>query len=71
MYRKQASYSKIPPALMTDHAELARFYEDAYSQDPAQAAVYARWRALGAIGKADHVIALCARAGVRPPKPRR
>jgi SAM-dependent methyltransferase len=66
LYRKQASYSKIPPALMTDHAELARFYEDAYSQDPAQAAVYARWRALGAIGKADHVIALCGRGGVHP-----
>jgi len=28
--------------------------------------VYARWRALGAFGKADHVIALCERAGVRP-----
>src|SRR5664280_126426 len=51
---------------MTDHAELARFYEDAYSQAPAQAAVYARWRALGAIGKADHVIALCGRGGVHP-----
>jgi SAM-dependent methyltransferase len=51
---------------MTEQAELARFYEDAYSQDPAQAELYAHWRALGAIGKADHVIALCARAGVRP-----
>jgi SAM-dependent methyltransferase len=51
---------------MTEHAELARFYEDAYSQAPAQAELYARWRALGAIGKADHVIALCARAGVSP-----
>jgi SAM-dependent methyltransferase len=28
--------------------------------------VYARWRALGAVGKADHVITLCERAGVRP-----
>jgi SAM-dependent methyltransferase len=47
-------------------AQLIRFYEEAYSQGPAQAAVYARWRALGAVGKADHVIALCALAGVRP-----
>lgn len=28
--------------------------------------MWARWRALGAVGKADHVIALCRRAGVRP-----
>jgi SAM-dependent methyltransferase len=47
-------------------AELVRFYDDAYSRDPAAAAHYARWRALGAIGKADHVIALCSRAGLRP-----
>jgi SAM-dependent methyltransferase len=47
-------------------AQLARFYDDAYAHPPAEAAVYARWRALGAVGKADHLIALCARAGVRP-----
>jgi SAM-dependent methyltransferase len=47
-----------------DSAALVRFYDDAYTQEPAAAALYARWRALGAIGKADHVIALCARAGV-------
>jgi SAM-dependent methyltransferase len=47
-------------------AELLRFYEDAYSADPARAAEYARWRALGAVGKADHVLALCDRAGLRP-----
>lgn len=51
---------------MSDPAELVRFYDDAYSKDPEQAAVYARWRALGAVGKADHVLALCMRAGVRP-----
>jgi SAM-dependent methyltransferase len=50
-----------------DPAALVRFYDEAYSQeDPAAAALYARWRALGAIGKADHVIALCTRAGVLP-----
>jgi SAM-dependent methyltransferase len=47
-----------------DTAQLARFYERAYSQDPAAAERYARWRALGALGKADHVLALCARAGI-------
>ncbi|HTZ87136.1 MAG TPA: class I SAM-dependent methyltransferase [Solirubrobacteraceae bacterium] len=42
------------------------FYDDAYTQDPEGAACGARWRALGAQGKADHIIALCERAGVRP-----
>ncbi len=49
-----------------DPADLVRFYDDAYTRSPAEAAVYTRWRALGAIGKADHVIALCARAGIVP-----
>jgi SAM-dependent methyltransferase len=48
-----------------DDAQLVRFYDAAYTQqDPAKAALYARWRALGALGKADHVLVLCARAGV-------
>ncbi|HEY4897163.1 MAG TPA: class I SAM-dependent methyltransferase [Solirubrobacteraceae bacterium] len=51
---------------MEDPAELVRFYDAAYTQSPPQAALYARWRALGAVGKADHVIELCVRAGVRP-----
>jgi SAM-dependent methyltransferase len=46
--------------------ELVGFYEDAYSRGDAEAALYSRWRALGALGKADHVIALCERAGVAP-----
>jgi SAM-dependent methyltransferase len=50
---------------VSDRAELVRFYEGAYSKDPAAAAVYARWRALGAVGKADHVVALCNRAELR------
>lgn len=45
---------------------LADFYERVYAQDPERGALYARWRALGAVGKADHVLVLCARAGVRP-----
>ncbi|HTB69782.1 MAG TPA: class I SAM-dependent methyltransferase [Solirubrobacteraceae bacterium] len=52
-----------PPSL---GAELVRFYDDAYTQDAAGAERYARWRALGAVGKADHVIALCEGAGVAP-----
>jgi SAM-dependent methyltransferase len=51
---------------VSDPSQLVRFYDDAYTKDPAQAALYARWRALGAVGKADHVIALCTRAGVLP-----
>lgn len=45
---------------------MIRFYDEAYTADPAQAAAGGRWRALGARGKAEHVIALCARAGVHP-----
>jgi SAM-dependent methyltransferase len=51
---------------MVDAAELVHFYDEAYSKTPAEAALYARWRGLGARGKADHVIALCARAGRVP-----
>jgi SAM-dependent methyltransferase len=47
-------------------AELTRFYERAYTPDPQRSEQYARWRALGAVGKADHVIELCARAGIQP-----
>jgi SAM-dependent methyltransferase len=49
-----------------DPTALVRFYDDAYSRDPSRAALHARWRALGAVGKADRTIALCTRAGVRP-----
>ena len=51
---------------MTDRAELADFYEEGYGGDPARAARGSRWRALGAQGKGDHVVELCARAGVHP-----
>jgi SAM-dependent methyltransferase len=51
---------------MPESADLAAFYDRAYSQDSARAALYARWRALGAVGKADHATALCARAGLQP-----
>ncbi|HEX7609848.1 MAG TPA: class I SAM-dependent methyltransferase [Solirubrobacteraceae bacterium] len=51
---------------MHDTAELVRFYDQGYTRDPAEAELYSRWRALGALGKADHVIRLCEQAGVRP-----
>jgi len=44
-----------------------RFYDEAYSEaDPAAARGYGEWRALGARTKADHVVALLERGGVRP-----
>jgi SAM-dependent methyltransferase len=45
---------------------IVRFYDEAYTRDAREAQLYARWRALGAIGKADHLIALCQRAALRP-----
>jgi SAM-dependent methyltransferase len=47
-----------------DSAALIRFYDEAYSREGVEAARYARWRALSAVGKADHVIELCGRAGL-------
>jgi SAM-dependent methyltransferase len=55
-----------PGSAPDDTAALVRFYDEAYSLEPSRSAVYARWRALGAIGKADHVIGLCERSGISP-----
>lgn len=44
-----------------------RFYTEAYSlADADRAQTYGEWRTLGARTKAEHVVALCARACVRP-----
>ncbi len=51
---------------VADRAELADFYQAGYTRDPARAERHSRWRALGAMGKADHVLALCAGAGLAP-----
>ncbi|HEY4428407.1 MAG TPA: class I SAM-dependent methyltransferase [Solirubrobacteraceae bacterium] len=51
---------------MSDSADLVAFYDDAYSTGRSEAELYSRWRALGAVGKADHVIALCRRVGIAP-----
>jgi len=49
---------------MTDYRE---FYTEGYSlSDRDEAERMGRWRALGARSKADHVVRLCARAGLRP-----
>jgi SAM-dependent methyltransferase len=48
-------------------SEFQDFYTAGYSlSDPAEAERMGRWRALGARSKADHVVTLCARAGLRP-----
>jgi SAM-dependent methyltransferase len=49
-----------------DAAQLARFYDAAYSENPDNAQRYSRWRALGAVGKACHVIELCGRVHISP-----
>ena len=53
---------QAPPS----HEQLVGFYNESYSHEGPEAMLYARWRALGARGKADHVIELCSRAGIRP-----
>jgi SAM-dependent methyltransferase len=64
--RKPEARKPEAPSIDADATELTRFYEQGYSPDPARAAQYGRWRALGAVGKADHVTALCKRAGIDP-----
>ncbi len=51
---------------VNDPQALSSFYEQAYTSTPEEAELYSRWRALGALGKADHVIELCARAALHP-----
>ena len=46
--------------------DLHEFYEQCYTPG-ADGEKYRRWRDLGAVGKADHVVALAARAGVGAP----
>ena len=48
-------------------SEYRDFYTEGYSlADRDEAERMGRWRALGARSKADHVVKLCARAGLRP-----
>jgi SAM-dependent methyltransferase len=60
------SVERADPHPGTEHAELVRFYEEGYTQEPSRADAHGRWRALGAAGKAEHILALCERAGITP-----
>ncbi len=50
----------------SEEDRLVSFYDEAYALEGNRAQLYSRWRALGARGKADHVIELCAGAGISP-----
>lgn len=54
------------PDLRASDEDLAAFYEESYGHDGEQALRYERWRRLGAVGKAEHAIELCARIGLDP-----
>ena len=49
-----------------DSDSLIDFYEDAYSSPGSEWTVYADWRTLSSVGKAEHVIELCRRVGLQP-----
>lgn len=51
---------------MTATEELAAFYDESYRRASAEGDRHALWRQLSARGKADHVFALCASAGLSP-----
>ena len=52
----------------SEHQRLVEFYDESYARQGADAQLYADWRALGAKGKADHVVRLCGQASIRPSK---
>jgi SAM-dependent methyltransferase len=58
----------LPPSTQAvpSREQLVGFYDDSYAHEGDAAQLYARWRALGAKGKADHVMTLCAGASVSP-----
>src|SRR5436189_5528429 len=51
---------------MSAASDLPGFYDRAYSREGEEGERLARWRALGAVGKADHVLELGARLGLVP-----
>jgi len=55
-------------AAPSDHQRLVEFYDESYARQGSEAELYAGWRALGANGKANHVIELCRQAGILPTK---
>jgi SAM-dependent methyltransferase len=59
-------FVSVPDPSTAQHEQLVDFYDDSYAREGEQAQLYSGWRALGAQGKANHVIELCAGAGVQP-----
>ena len=59
---------RIIGAVSDSHDQLVRFYDESYARQGADAQLYADWRALGAKGKADHVVRLCRQANIHPSK---
>src|SRR5690349_1950951 len=53
-------------ARMPATSDLKSFYDRAYGGEGQEAERLARWRALSAVGKADHVLELTARLGLAP-----
>src|SRR3954453_3446944 len=51
---------------MSAASDLPGFYDRAYSREGEEGERLARWRALSAVGKADHVLELGARLGLVP-----
>jgi SAM-dependent methyltransferase len=59
-------FVEVPDSPAPRYDELADFYEEAYAHEGERGLLYARWRALGAKGKANHVVELCDRVSLRP-----
>jgi len=51
---------------VSEAAHLRDFYDRSYRDAGSQGDRFERWRALGAVGKADHVQELCAQLGLMP-----
>jgi len=51
---------------VTAAQDLGGFYDESYRRASAEGDRHQRWRELSARGKADHVVSLCARAGLAP-----
>ena len=58
IWRKYSRYRRVTLSCV----ELKTFYEESYSRGDDGGELYADWRALSAVGKADHVLALTPRA---------
>jgi SAM-dependent methyltransferase len=66
--RAPSSPALAGAAAPSEHQRLVEFYDESYARKGAEAQLYADWRALGAKGKADHIVRLCRQAGIHPTK---